>query len=150
MKNMFDPADVAGVIERINKLTVHSQREWGTMNVGQMFAHCNVTYEMIYDGIHAKPHAFMRFILKSFVKPKIVGKVPYKQNSPTAPQFKVSPDKDFSMEKERLIHYIQRTYELGTAVFEGKESLSFGKLTAKEWNNMFYKHLDHHLKQFGA
>jgi len=150
MKNMFDSADVAEVIERINSLSAHSQRKWGTMNAGQMLAHCNVTYEMIYDEVHAKPNALLRFILKTFVKPKVVGETPYKQNSPTAPQFKVSPDKDFSIEKERLIHYIQRTLELGTTVFEGKESLSFGRLTAKEWNNMFYKHLDHHLKQFGA
>lgn len=150
MKNMFDSADVAEVIARINSLTVHSERKWGTMNVGQMVAHCNVTYEMIYDDIHARPNALVRFILKTFVKSKVVGEIPYKQNSPTAPQFKVSPDKDFIIERDRLINYIQRTLELGTIAFEGKESLSFGKLTAKEWNNMFYKHLDHHLKQFGA
>ena len=34
--------------------------------------------------------------------------------------------------------------------FEGKESNSFGPLTKGEWNNMFYKHLDHHLSQFGV
>jgi len=25
-----------------------------------------------------------------------------------------------------------------------------GKLTAVEWSNMLYKHLDHHLRQFGV
>lgn len=150
MKNMFNATDVAGIIERINSLTEHSERRWGTMNAGQMLAHCNVTYEMVYDTIHARPNAFMRFILRSFVKPKVVGEAPYKQNSPTAPQFKIETEKDFGTEKERLIRYIQRTLESGAASFEGKESLSFGKLTAGEWNNMFYKHLDHHLKQFGA
>lgn len=150
MKNMFDTADVAEVIERINNLSGTSERKWGTMNVGQMLAHCNVTYEMVYDDLHSKPNAFLRFILKSFVKPKVVGDKPYKQNSPTAPQFKVTADKDFDLEKERLIHYIERTLKMGREAFEGKESLSFGRLTAQEWNNMFYKHLDHHLKQFGS
>jgi hypothetical protein len=31
-----------------------------------------------------------------------------------------------------------------------KEPLSFGALTKTEWSNMLYKHLDHHLTQFGA
>jgi hypothetical protein len=39
---------------------------------------------------------------------------------------------------------------MGADAFEGKESNSFGKLTASEWNIMMYKHLDHHLTQFGV
>ncbi|MCJ8164098.1 hypothetical protein MKJ04_04535 [Pontibacter sp. E15-1] len=31
-----------------------------------------------------------------------------------------------------------------------QESHSFGRLSSQEWNNMFYKHLDHHLSQFGV
>ena len=50
----------------------------------------------------------------------------------------------------RLIDYINRTQQLGENHFDGKESHSFGPLTKTEWNNMFYKHLDHHLAQFGA
>ena len=33
--------------------------------------------------------------------------------------------------------------------FVNKESI-FGKLNKEEWNNRFYKHFDHHLKQFGV
>ena len=43
-----------------------------------------------------------------------------------------------------------KTQELGEAHFEGKESHSFGPLNKTEWNNMFYKHADHHLTQFGV
>jgi hypothetical protein len=49
-----------------------------------------------------------------------------------------------------LINYIKRTADLGESHFDGKESRSFGKLNITEWNNMFYKHLDHHLSQFGV
>lgn len=41
------------------------------MNVAQMLAHCNVTYEMVYENIHPKTNFFMSFILKTFIK-KIV------------------------------------------------------------------------------
>jgi hypothetical protein len=119
------------------------------MNVAQMLAHSNVTYELTYENIHPRPNAFMRFILKSFIKKVVVGEKSYTKNSRTAPVFIISSEKDFAKEKERLIGYINKTQQLGEKYFEGRENISFGKLSAIEWNNMFYKHLDHHLTQFG-
>lgn len=150
MKDIFSPKVTREVIDRINKLSIETQPLWGKMNVGQMLAHCNVVYEMIYDDIHPKPNAFKKFIIKLIAKEAVVGPKPYKKNSPTAPQFKVSADKDFETEKNRLIVYLNRTQELGRDHFDNKESHSFGPLTADEWNTLFYKHIDHHLAQFGV
>ncbi len=150
MKNVFNPEDVTEIISRINKLTPTTQPLWGKMNVSQMLAHCNVTYELVYDNKRPKQNPFMRFILKLLVKSKVVNETPYKQGIPTAPFFKITSAKDFELEKNRLINYIIKTQQLGKAYFEGKESYSFGPLTAQEWNNMFYKHLNHHLNQFGV
>ena len=93
---------------------------------------------------------FLKFILKTFVKKTVVSDIPYKRNGQTAPQFIIKADKDFTAEKDRLINYIKKTKTLGASHFEEKESHSFGKLKVTEWNNMFYKHLDHHLTQFGV
>lgn len=147
---MFSTEVVSNIVTRINKLTTTTQPEWGKMSVAQMLAHCNVTYELTYENIHPRPNAFMRFIIRNFIKNIVVGEKSYKKNSRTAPVFLISSKKDFDNEKQRLLDYIQKTQEGGEAVFEGKENVSFGKLTAQEWNNMFYKHLDHHLKQFGV
>ncbi len=150
LPNIFSPETVAAITVRIEKLTPTTTPNWGTMTVAQMLAHCNVTYEMAYEDIHKKPNAFMRFILKMLVKNTVINETPYKQNSGTAPQFIIKETKDFDAEKRRLLNYIQQTQVLGGAHFEGKESHSFGKLTETEWNNMFYKHLNHHLTQFGV
>jgi hypothetical protein len=150
MKNIFDQKDTAEVIERINKLTPQTQPLWGRMSVGQMLAHCNVTYEMMYENKHPKPGLVLGWILKAFVKKGVVNEKMYPKNSRTAPQFIITDQKNFDAEKVRLIAYIQKTQQLGAGYFEGKESNSFGKLTSSEWNNMCYKHLDHHLGQFGV
>ena len=73
-----------------------------------------------------------------------------KKSSQTAPYFIIADERDFEAEKKKLIDYILKTQELGENAFEGKESVSFGSMTKNEWNNMLYKHLDHHLSQFGA
>lgn len=151
MENIFDAQVAQNYINRINTLNKDSQRLWGTMTAPQMLAHLNVSYELVYEPQkHKSPGAIARFLLKSFVKSKVVSETPYKQNIPTGPQFKVVGDKDFDLEKQRLIGFIQKTQQMGSGAFEGKESNSFGKLTSKEWNNMFAKHLNHHLSQFGA
>ncbi|WP_224996419.1 DUF1569 domain-containing protein [Cesiribacter sp. SM1] len=150
MKNIFKPEVTDEVIGRINSLKPDSQPLWGKMSVAQMLAHCCVMYEMVYEDKHKKPNALMRFILKTFVKDAVVNEKPYKQNGQTAPAFIIKEDKDFNTEKQRLIGYINRTQQLGGEHFDNKEYHSFGSLTRTEWNNMFYKHLDHHLRQFGV
>ena len=138
------------IVSRIEQLTPETQPVWGKMSVAQMLAHCNVTYEMALENIHAKPGFMGKMLLKTFVKNTVVSEKAYAKNSRTAPAFLISNERDFNAEKKRLITYINRTQELGSAYFEGRESHSFGQLSAEEWNNMFYKHLDHHLGQFGV
>ena len=72
MKSVFERNSVDEILNRIDKLNPDTKAQWGKMSVSQMLAHCNVTYEMIYDNIHPKPNALMKFILKQFVKGKVV------------------------------------------------------------------------------
>ena len=150
LPNIFTKAVSDTIMKRIEALTLSAQPKWGKMNVAQMLAHCNVTYEMIYDDIHPKPNAVMKFMLGALIKSKVTGETPYKHNGKTAPQFIIKDTKDFGVEKQRLFSYITKTQQLGESYFDGKSSHSFGKLTKIEWSNMLYKHLDHHLAQFGV
>jgi hypothetical protein len=150
LPNIFSTADVQVVKNRINGLNTSTQPLWGKMSVDQMLAHLNVSYEMIYEDKHKQPNAFVRFILKTILKPIIVSEKPYKKNSGTAPQFIIKGNRDFDAEKQRLLQFLDKTQQLGAAHFDGKNAHSFGVMNATEWNNMLYKHLNHHLGQFGV
>lgn len=150
IKNVFDANVVEEVIGRINRLTPGTQPQWGKMSVDQVLAHLNVPYIMVYENTLPRPNWFMRQVLLTFVKQKVVGPEPYARNTPTAPVFKMVGKKDFEAEKAKLIAYIRRVQKDGAIAFNGKESASFGPLTTQEWNAMFYKHLEHHLTQFGV
>lgn len=150
MKNVFDQNDVKEIISRINNLEPTTQGLWGKMSVSQMLAHCNVAYENAYEKKYSKPRFLKGLLLKWVIKPIVVGDKPYAKNSRTSPEFLMTDEKEFLKEKSRLIDYINKTFQHGEAYFEGKDSGSFGKLTAKEWSNMFGKHLDHHLGQFAV
>jgi hypothetical protein len=150
LPNVFTKEVSEKLINRINKLSITSQPLWGKMSVSKMLAHCCIPYEYVFENKHKTPGVFVTAIMKLFVKNNVVNAKPYKENSPTGPDFLILEERDFEMEKQRLITYIRRTQDLGENYFEGKESHSFGKLSKSEWNNMFQKHLDHHLKQFGV
>jgi len=120
------------------------------MSVNTMLAHYNVAYELVYDNKHPKTNVLMKFIIKLVAKDLVVNEKPYKKSSMTSPAFIIKDERGFEKEKMRLIDYITKTQQLGESYFDKKESHSFGILTKVEWNNMFYKHIDHHLNQFGA
>jgi hypothetical protein len=63
--------------------------------------------------------------------------------------FLISSEKDFEKEKKSLIDNILESQNNGVTFYEGRVSNSVGKLTANEWSNMYYKHIDHHFTQFG-
>lgn len=150
MKSSFDQNHTNEAITRINQLASTTTPQWGKMNVAQMLAHLNVAYDMAYTDKYPQPNFLVRWLLTRFVKTAVVGPKPYPKNGRTAPAFLVAAEQDFEKEKKKLIDYIQKTQSLGANHFEQKESNSFGKLTASEWSTLFYKHLDHHLTQFGV
>lgn len=148
--DLFDSTNVDAAIRRISALTPESQPTWGKMTVSEMLAHVNVAYEMVYTTKHPRPNPIMRWVLKKIVKERVVGPAPYPRNTPTAPAFRITDSRDFAVERDRLIAYLRQVASEGRKSFEGRESLSFGPLTASEWNGLFSKHLDHHLQQFGV
>jgi len=150
MKNIFDPKTTHELIARINALNPDTPALWGKMTVDQMLAHSNVAYDMAFTADYPKPNGLIRFMLKTFVKSGVVNETPYPKNSRTAPAFIISDRRHFEKERNRLISYLEQARDLGASHFEGKESPSFGAMSAGEWNNLFYKHLNQHLTQFGV
>ncbi|MEX0273684.1 MAG: DUF1569 domain-containing protein [Flavobacteriaceae bacterium] len=149
-KNLFDQEGSQQMIDRIEQLQPDTQPQWGKMNSGQMLAHCNVAYDLVYTDKYPKLKGLKKIMIKMFAKGIVTGPKPYKKNMRTSPIFLVSPQQDFENEKNKIIAYIKKTQELGGTHFNGKESYAFGKLTEKEWNTLFSKHLEHHLQQFGV
>jgi Protein of unknown function (DUF1569) len=150
LPNIFTATVSNQLVERINNLSDTTQSQWGKMNATQVLAHLNVTFEFAYEEKHKKPGFFMAFILKNLVKGGLVSDKPNKRNASTAPEFIIKDDRNFGVEKKRLIEYINRTVKLGEQHFDGRVSMIFGPMTKTEWSNLFYKHIDHHLTQFGV
>lgn len=150
MLDIFDPATTQALQARIDKLTPATQGLWGKMTVAQMLAHCCVSYEQALGERNDAPPLLMRVLLRPFLRRVLLSERPYRRSSPTAPAFVITDQRDFARERDRLKDYIRRFQELGATHFDGRAQLSIGKLSSAQWSVLMYKHLDHHLQQFGV
>ncbi|MEP6767023.1 MAG: DUF1569 domain-containing protein [Acidobacteriota bacterium] len=149
MQTLFDASGRKSVVERLDRLTPSSSHQWGKMDVAQMMAHCSAALA-VATGDTPRKQALIGRIFGPFVKSSLLGEKPFSRNSPTDPTFVMADQKDFAREKERLTGLIGRFVERGPE-HAGAQIHSFlGRLRGDEWGVMMYKHLDHHLKQFGA
>jgi hypothetical protein len=148
--SIYENSTTQQIINRLAKLQADAPPLWGKMNVAQMLHHVNLTYDVAYGKYQPKTSAIVKFMLKIFAKKIVVGTEPYKRNSPTAKYLVMDATFDFAKEKDNLISNVKEAEAKGPSYFEGKDSNGFGNLTAQEWSNMLYKHIDHHLCQFGV
>lgn len=150
MKNLFEPASVAELKERIGRLTPDSTRQWGKMNAAQAMAHCSTSMEMAVGDCNP-PRVLIGRVIGRMVKPLAIGNdKPMKKNSPTAPVLVVKDDRDLNTERTRLLRLIDRFAAGGPSRCTTNPHTFFGPLTPDEWAVLMYKHVDHHLRQFGT
>ena len=147
IKNLFDPAVKQDILVRINKLTPASKPLWGKMNVAQMLAHLQVPIG-VADGSQKLKRTFFGRIVGPMVKSIIYNEKPFKRSLPTDPSFVMTgSEKDFEAEKSKLMAMVSNFSE---ASIVNETHTFFGKLTKEQWSKGTWKHLDHHLQQFGV
>ena len=149
MKSLFTLEGSNEIVERINKLSAATPSQWGKMNVTQMLAHCQQPLHVAFGELRIK-RGLIGILFSGYLKKKFSGDEPFKKNLPTARNFIVANPGEFEMEKLKLISLVKRFSSAGPTSLSKNLHPFFGKLTADEWDRLSWKHLDHHLQQFGA
>jgi hypothetical protein len=102
------------------------------------------------NGEKPMKQAFIGKLLTRFVRSSFLGEKPYSKNSPTGPMLVVKDDRDFATEKTRLLAALRRLREGGPDAAAKHPHGFIGRVTGEEWGRLQWKHLDHHLRQFGG
>src|SRR5450631_2188278 len=151
MKNLFEPATVKEVKQRIAQLRPENEPLWGKMNAAQAQAHSSIALEWaLGDAVPARANLLGR-IMGRIVKPLVFrNNDPLRRNSPTAKELIVEDNRDLRKEQDRLSELVDRFAAAGPEGCTTHPHSFFGPLTPEEWATLMYKHLDHHLRQFGV
>ena len=148
MHNLFEPTIAANIISRIEKLQPTSQAQWGKMNVAQMLAHCNGPLQDYFEERKNK-RELMGLLFGKVVFKQLISNKPWRKGLPTAKEFKIRDTRNFEDEKNRLLNSVNRFSAEGYTITSFVHPF-FGKLSSQEYAIFNYKHLDHHLQQFGV
>lgn len=151
MRNLFDAAAVEEVETRLGKLQPHSERLWGKMTAAQMLAHCSISLEWAVGERVPEKMPLPARVIGRVIKPLVFrNDDPMRKNSPTAKSLVMEGERDFAAERERLRGLIERFAAGGPAECTQNPHSFFGEMTPQQWAILSYKHLDHHLRQFGV
>ncbi len=149
MKNLFDKDCYTEITQRMNALTANNQRKWGKMEVAQMLAHCKEAFYVPLSE-DKMPRSFLGLLVGWMIKHKLHNDEPWKKNLPTAPNFIIKDQRDFDKEKSALMSLVDRFHNGGPENAGRFPHPMFGTFTKEQWGRAMYKHLDHHLQQFGV
>jgi Protein of unknown function (DUF1569) len=149
MKSIFETGSKNEILQRIEKLSPQSKGLWGKMDVSQMLAHC-ANGMGLATGKIKPPRQLVGKLLGWLFKPSYYNERNFPKNIQTIKGGTVTDEKDFSFEKLRLIEAIEEMYSGGEKGCTDHPHPIMGSYTPAEWGKGMYKHLDHHLRQFGA
>lgn len=146
MANLHDPANRRAIEARLRALEPAASRQWGTMTSDQMLWHVNQFLTFAMEGSASKPAMnpvllpLMRFFRLYF---------PWTKGAPTDPKARARESFDFALERDRCLALIDRFVSWP---LEGAWPVdpSFGRMTGRQQSRLQARHLDHHLRQFGA
>src|SRR2546430_1136642 len=150
MKSLYEPRVAADMQERLARLRPDSQRQWGTMNAAQVTAHCAAAMEMAVGDLRP-PRAFIGRLIGPMIVRRITSDdAPLRRNTPTAKELVIVDERDLERERARLRALIERFTASGPTSCTTHPHTFFGPMTPAQWSILMYKHLDHHLRQFGV
>lgn len=149
MHSLWNDPDHRNLVSRFEKLRPDSKAVWGRMSVRQMLAHIGDSMRMAIGAMKVEPKRTpLRF---TPIKQLVIYTMPTPRNLPTAPELQKSEPgvwtEDLRDVRALLKRAVAKSEQRGV---KWPDHPAFGRLSARAWGVLIYKHLDHHLKQFGV
>ena len=147
MKSLLETTTYEEILARIDALKDTSERQWGKMSVGQMVWHSQFPLKLAIENKNRSKKG--NALIKFFFKKSLYNDKPWRKNLPTSPVMKTKETKDFETERTILKSLVTQFHAQKVRT-EWQPHPIFGTFTPEQWGQLEYKHLDHHLKQFGV
>jgi hypothetical protein len=148
MGSILNESERTAICNRLRSLSASSTARWGRMNVTGMLEHLQLSARMAVGELtvaSVNKRVFQMFPLKHL----ILYVLPFPKGAPTAPELLPAAAESFEGELASLLTLLDRI-GAGPRDGSGPAHPLFGPMSRREWGAVTYKHVDHHLKQFGA
>lgn len=150
MRSIWNEADRRDLFTRVDKLDPQAKARWGKMNAPQMLAHMTDAFRMSLGDISIRFRKTpLRFAPVKFLVIYVLPFIP--KGAPTAPELQKSEPAVWREDVLILRKLMDRLVAArGKPEREWPPHPLFGRMSGRAWGAINYKHMDHHLKQFGV
>lgn len=148
--NLLNPKTAALVTQRVQQLSADKAPLWGSMTAAEMLLHCNRIHQQLLEATESatKPTTLRQHLVRIVV----LYLMPHFPKGAKAPARVVTKGlvsaEGFEKEKADFVNWISRFATHTVPITAGHPY--FGRLSTNQWGLAAYKHIDHHLRQFGV
>jgi hypothetical protein len=152
VKTLANASDTNEILRRLKKVRPDSPRRWGRMTSHQMICHLIDSFRMMAAerDVSDATGPVQQTIVKWFA---LYLPLPWPAGIMTRPEIDQelggSPPVEFAADIDELVRRVERVAAAGSSI-RGAAHPIFGPMSSADWLRWSYRHLDHHLRQFGA
>jgi hypothetical protein len=148
MKTMWESGAAREIRDRVDRLSADRTGQWGRMSPQQMVCHLSESLKMALGELRVAPKRLpLRYPpLKQFV----VYVASFPKNAPTAPELIVAATPQPWSDDVATLRTLIDRFTARASASEWPDHPAFGRLSGRAWGVLAYRHIDHHLRQFGV
>lgn len=146
MKTLFDRELREGLLARLQHVTAETRPRWGKMNAEQMLAHLVEAMRMGLGEFTPRPKRMVTRYPP--FRQLFVYWLPWPKGAPTARELLPSDRREIDVSKREIVRLVNAIAERQSEK-EWPDHPAFGKLGGRGWGVLGWRHIDHHLRQFG-
>lgn len=151
MPSLLHPDVLVATLARVDALRPDSPRQWGTMTPHEAVRHLSDAFRMV-NGDRPLPSR-SKLLYRTVVRfAALTLPMPFPRGVRTAPGLDPSsggtPPKEFQRDVDDLKALTERFAATGGRGLH--PHVAFGPLRPGEWGRWAWRHMDHHLRQFGV
>jgi hypothetical protein len=148
-RSLRDPAGRESILNRLADLTPNHSRRWGRMEPVQLLPHLATALRMALgekklEG--SRPGRIRGVVWRHLA----IHRLPWPEGKiPSPPGAFNTPSLGWERDREIVVGLIERFAKAPSETL-GADHPTFGRMRPQDWDVLQYRHLDHHLRQFGV
>jgi hypothetical protein len=144
---LWNSTDREAILRRFERLPPDARPKWGRLDAPRMVAHVT---DAIRSGLGELELTLLKGPLSHWpVNTLVMFYLPWPKGAPTAPELLQRNPEAWSHELEKLKATVAR-FVARDAGGTWARHCAFGSINGRQWGRLMYRHMDHHLHQFGG